>query len=96
MSIQEEVSGLVEVMERVRQTPLFRFVSYLEEKKSEDRIFSRLRKEYPEILNSLESLEYLIAHEMLWIEVDGTVRPGKLADNLYSIVSKMSQWVKKE
>jgi hypothetical protein len=96
LTIIEEVTGTIEAMEKVRQTSFFKFISYLEEKKSEERVFSRLRKEFPEILNSLESLEYLITHEILWIEVDGSVRPGKLADNLYSVVLKTSQWAKKE
>jgi hypothetical protein len=96
MPVQEEVSGIIAMMGKIRQTPLFQLISYLEEKKPEDRQFARLRKEQPEMLNTIESLEYLITHELVWIEVDGTVRPGKLADSLYAVVSKTNQWEKKE
>lgn len=94
MIMLQDVRAIVDAVKKIQETPFYRFIVYIEEKNSEDRDFSRLRKEFPDMLEDLDNLEFLISHEIIWIEMNGTVRPGKVAEYLYTVVSKISKWTK--
>ena len=90
----QDVGAIIDAMKRIQDSPFYKFMTYIQEKNSEDRVFSHVRKEFPEILENLDHLEFLIAHELIWIEMNGTIRPGKVGEYLYSVVSKISKWNK--
>lgn len=90
----QEVGTIVDAVKTIQETPLYRFIVYIEEKNAEDRDFSHLRKEFPDLLEDLDIMEFLVSHEIIWIEMNGTVRPGKVAEYLYTVVSKVSKWTK--
>jgi hypothetical protein len=90
----QDIEGIIDTINRIQSTPLYKFLAYIQEKNPEDRAFTHVRKEFPEILENLDHLEYLISHELIWVEMNGTVRPGKVGDYLYSVVSKISKWKK--
>jgi hypothetical protein len=71
----QDIEGIIDTMNRIQNTPVYRFMAYVQEKNPESRVFSHVRKEFPEILENLDHLEFLVSHELIWVEMNGTVRP---------------------
>lgn len=93
MSVSEDIRDIVEVMRKIRKSRFFQLVSYLQEKDSEDRTFARMRREFPEVFNDVKTFESLVEHKIMWIDMDGTLRLGRLAQELYTVASDIFEWI---
>ncbi|MFQ6074920.1 MAG: hypothetical protein ACE5Z5_02130 [Candidatus Bathyarchaeia archaeon] len=93
MSVNDEIRDIVGMMREVRKSRFFQLVSYLQEKDSEDRTFARVRREFPEVFNDVKTFESLIEHRIIWIDMDGTLRLGRLAQELYTVASDIIEWI---
>ncbi len=95
MSLNDDTSEINKHFDEIKKTNLFKFITYLNEKNPDARKFSTLKEEFPNYLKDSTSLAYLIEQGIIWIEMNGTVRAGGLAEGLYTITSKVGQWNKK-
>lgn len=91
MSIVKELEDIINLINQFKETKFSDFVIYLSEKSSEDRKFSVVREKFPDLINNIDSLEFLLEKEIIWIEIDGRVHPGVVIDSLYNLISKFDQ-----
>jgi hypothetical protein len=96
LSAIKEINEMAFLMQKIQEKEFFKFVTYLIEKKGEERKLSIVRRKFSEFLKDMDELAFLVEHEMLWIEMDGKLHPGRLLQSLYLVVSKMSKLTEQE
>jgi hypothetical protein len=92
----KDITDISSLMQQIKQKEFFDFIVYLAEKNGEELKLSNVREKYSNFVGNIDSLQFLIENEFLWIEMDGKVHPGRLTESLYSVVSKMSGMARKE
>ena len=96
MSAIKEITEMAFLIQKIQEKEFFKFVTYLIEKNREERKLSIVRRKFPEFMNDMDELAFLVEHEMLWIEMDGKLHPGRLLQSLHLVVSKMSKLTEQE
>lgn len=93
-SVIDDLQKIAETLGALRETLFFKFVSYVKEKDAKDRTLEKMKVAFPEIFGESETFTKLVGHKIIWIDTDGTVRLGTLAEAFYSVLTDAVDWAK--